>query len=101
MNFGARPQTEVIFGDITITHADRSPCIICGHPSGDCAGTSQAPDHISGIGAFKSVDNTLTFLVEEDIWEERAINPFHTQRVLIARKGRYISHAKAKELGLL
>jgi hypothetical protein len=101
MNFGARPQKEVIFGDITITHADRSPCIICGHPTGDCAGSADKPDHISGIGAFKSVDEKLTFLVEEDIWEERQINPFHQQKILIARKGRYISHAKAEELGLL
>jgi hypothetical protein len=47
------------------------------------------------------VDEKLTFLVEEDIWEERQINPYHRQKILVARKGRYISHAKAEELGLL
>ena len=101
MNFGARPQQEVIFGDITITHADRSPCIVCGHPTGDCNGDSTAPNHIAGVGAFKSIDEKLTFLVEEDIWEEKQINPHHRQKVLVARKGRYVSHQKATELGLL
>jgi hypothetical protein len=101
MNFGERPLQEIIYGDITITHADRRSCIICGHPTGDCATETSKPTHISGVGAFKSVDEKLTHLVEEDIWEERQINPYHTARVLVVRKGRYISHERAKELGLL
>lgn len=101
MNVWQRPQQEVIFGDILITHADRRECPICGHPTGDCATDQSAPKHIVGIGIFPSIDSKLTFVVEEDIWEERQINPFHTSRVLLVRKGQKISHAKAEELGLL
>ena len=101
MNIGERPQQEVIYGDITIMHADRRPCIVCGHPTGDCATEHSQPTHISGVGAFKSIDDTLKHLVEEDIWEEKQINPYHTARVLVARKGSYIPFPKAKELGLL
>lgn len=92
---------DYIFDDVQIIRADRSACIICGHPTGDCATETSKPSHISGVGAFKSIDVKLVHVVEEDIWEERQINPYHTARVLVYRKGREISHERAQELGLL
>lgn len=43
----------------------------------------------------------MTITVEEDIYEQRQINPFYSARVLLARKGQKISVTKARELGLL
>ena len=100
MNIGERPQQEVIYGDITIMHADRRPCIVCGHPTGDCATEHSQPTHISGVGAFKSIDDTLKHLVEEDIWEEKPITPYTKARVLVYKKGASISQDEAKRLGL-
>jgi hypothetical protein len=27
-----------LFDNVTILPADRKPCLVCGHPTGDCAG---------------------------------------------------------------
>lgn len=92
---------DYLYGDIPITRATRNACPVCGHPTGDCATDESKPKHIIGFGIFKSVDKTLDFLVEEDIYEERQLNPHYTARVLIVRKGQHISLARARELGLL
>jgi hypothetical protein len=47
------------------------------------------------------VDKHLDFTVEEDIYEERQLNPHYTAKVLLARKGQKISLDRARELGLL
>lgn len=92
---------EYIFDGISIVRADRRACPVCGHPTGDCATRTSEPHHVIGIGVFKSLDQQLTFTVEEDIFEERQINPFYKAKVVIARKGQKISVDKARELGLL
>ena len=92
---------EYAFDNVRIVRATRTPCPVCGHPTGDCTTDSAAPRHVIGIGIFNSIDKTLTFTVEEDIYEDRMINPHYTARVLLARKGQKISVDKAKELGLL
>lgn len=92
---------EIILDNVRIVRADRRSCPICNHPTGDCSVDNSEPHHIIGAGIFNSIDQTLTFTVEEDIYEERQINPFYKARVLLARAGQKISHSKAKELGLL
>lgn len=92
---------EYLYDGIRIARADRRPCIVCGHPTGDCATENSKPHHVIGIGIFNSLDQKLTFTVEEDIYEERQINPHYTARVLVARAGQKIPVDKARELGLL
>ena len=117
-------------GDFNILRADRMPCPICGHPTGDCAGETPAPARIVGLGMLGGdniVDNSKpqeesknsreprferigileqlrqvsTFLIEEDIFQEKQITPFTKARVLAYRKGEYVSLDTAKKLGLL
>lgn len=93
--------SEYIFDGISIVRADRRACPVCGHPTGDCATQNSEPHHVIGVGVFKSIDEKLSFTVENDIIEERQINPFYKARVVIARSGQKISVDKARELGLL
>lgn len=81
--------------------ADRRPCPVCGHPTGDCAGSQVPPKHIAGFNQIELLKETQTVLVEEDIYENRQLTQFATIRVLIHRKGDYIPLVKAKELGLI
>lgn len=92
---------DKIFHDTTILRGDRGPCIICGHPTGDCAGTSGPPIVIFGQGISDTLNETQTVLVEEDIFEERQITPYTKSRVLIHRKGKQIPYSEAKRLGLV
>lgn len=92
---------EILFDNVQIVRADRQACPVCNHPTGDCSVENSAPKHIVGAGIFQSIDNTLTFTVEEDVYEEKQINPFYKTRILLARKGQKISLMKAKDLGLL
>lgn len=86
-------------GDIEIATADRKPCPVCGHPTGDCASDSaekpatKMPSQINGLEPM--------VLVEQDIAEERQITPYTKSQVLIHRKGSYIPLSKARELGLV
>lgn len=92
---------EYLFDGIRVVRADRRACIVCGHPTGDCATEDSAPHHVIGIGIFKSIDKNLTVTVEEDVFEERQVNPHYKAKVLLARAGQKISVDKARELGLL
>jgi hypothetical protein len=75
--------------------------MVCGHPTGDCAG--EISEHVRVVGAevFPSLQREDVFIVQENVYEERAISPFTTARVLAAAKGTAISIDRAKELGLL
>ena len=92
--------SEYLFDGVTIIRADRSPCPVCGHPTGDCAG-EQKEVTVIGLGIFKSLDQKLFHIVDKDVYEERQINPFYTARVLLAKAGQKISVDRARELGLL
>jgi hypothetical protein len=39
-----------LFNDVTVLGADRKPCIVCGHETGDCTGDSGPPIVIFGQG---------------------------------------------------
>lgn len=90
-----------IFNDTTSIGASRQPCIVCGHPTGDCAGESGPPIIIFGQGSSDSLIDTQTILVEEDIFEEKQITPFTRAKVLVHRKGKYIPFREAEKLGLV
>lgn len=92
---------EFILDNVRLVRADRQPCPICGHPTGDCSGgTFEAPKEILLQGTTPSIEANQTFLVEEDIFEERQVSQFTTLRVLIAKKGQTIPLSRARELGL-
>ena len=90
------------FADGYIVHANREPCPICGHPTGDCPGESESPDSL--VGWSDSPDGmrqVQMIYVEEDIWEERQITPGRTTKILKHRAGSSIPFDEAKKLGLV
>lgn len=90
-----------VLGNIPVSRAERTPCPICGHPTGDCTGTTIKPTHIIGFGITENAKNTQTVLVEEDIYEEKQISSFVKIRVLVHRKGKQIPYLEAEKLGLI
>jgi hypothetical protein len=86
--------------DIKFSRADRQACPVCGHPTGDCTSGNSNPTHIIGFDVAGDGNTPLIF-VEEDVWEERAITPYTTARVLIYKRGQSIGHDEAKRLGLI
>lgn len=92
----------MLYGDIPFYSARREPCIICGHPTGDCAGDSAPITRMFGVTTTVDPDlNRAEILVEKDIIEETQITPFTRAKVLVARAGTYVSVARAKELGII
>ncbi len=89
-----------IYDDVYLLESKREPCIVCGHPTGDCSGESGPPKNIAGFGTTESLIDEQTFLVEEDIYEDRQITPFTKIRVLIHKKGKQIPLREAESLGL-
>jgi hypothetical protein len=94
-------EREKLFDNVYITKATRQPCPVCGHPTGDCGGEAKPPEKIVGIGIMESLDQKATILIEENIYEERQITPFFKTKVVIHRKGSYVTIEQAKKLGLL
>lgn len=93
---------DYLFNDFKIVRADRSPCPVCGHPTGDCTGNASAiPTKVFGIGLFESVDNSQTHTVLEDIYEERQVTPLQSRKVIKYHKGQVIPLSTARELGLV
>lgn len=92
---------EYIYGDIELTKATREPCIVCGHPTGDCSDVGAEPKHIFGTDSVvETVKQSQLVLVEETIYGTRQISPFTTAKVILAAKGTYVTLEKAKELGI-
>jgi hypothetical protein len=89
-----------IYRDIKFSRADRQPCLVCGHPTGDCSTDTSNPTHVIGFDVAGK-DNTPLIFLEEDVWEERAITPYTRARVLVYKKGQSIGHDEAKRLGLI
>lgn len=101
MSFGAENNVEYVLGNITITRHASQPCIVCGHPTGDCATENSKPHHIWGMTEVPSLQDTNMVLVEEDIIEWRQITPFTKAKVFIVRAGQQISATRAIELGII
>jgi len=93
---------DYLMPGVRIVRASRQPCLICGHPTGDCADGAEAPHTIIGERVRPLKDHPQpTVFVPEDIFEERQITPFTRARVLAAAKGTYVTAERAQELGLL
>ena len=83
--------------NIEVLRAAPIPCPVCGEPSGNCkpADIDASPDDISGYG------DAQTYLVEEDITEERQLAGGITITVLKHAKGKLISLDEARNLELI
>ncbi len=88
---------------VRITRADRMPCPVCGHPSGDCTGDSEPLDQgtVWGYDTNSTLDGVVMFYLEEDYIEEREIAPGITTKVVIHKKGKQIPLVEAKKLGFV
>jgi len=92
---------EEILPGVKFLRANRQPCPVCGHPTGDCKGEQAAPIHIFGYNTNSTLDDNLTFYVEEDYIEEREIMPGVKTKSVIYEAGSHIPLRVAKELGLI
>lgn len=93
-------EERILSGDARLVRANRQPCLICGHPTGDCAGDSGPPIRVLGPDIFPSLEQEEIFIVEEDVYEERAISNIRTTQILVAGKGTAMPLSKAQDLGL-
>lgn len=93
-------EERILGGDARFIRASREPCLVCGHPTGDCTGDSGPPIRVLGPNIFPSMDHEEMFVVEEDVWETVQISKMTTTRVLVAKAGNPIPMSKAKDLGL-
>lgn len=94
---------EYVLGDVRVVRASRTPCIVCGHHTGDCAGEATTkPRHVLGDSMFEGKPSVSgEVLLTEDLHDTVNITPRTTTRVLVARAGTYISREKALEFGLI
>ena len=76
-----------------IHRADRQPCPVCGHPP--------APETIWGYNTSSSLEDSLTYYIEEDYFEEREIAPGIITKILVFKKGKNIPLTTAKEYGFI
>jgi hypothetical protein len=94
---------DTVLNGIPILRADRSPCPVCNHPTGDCVSshTATKPPHIAFTDSvIETLKNSQMILVEENVYEERQITPFTKVNVIAAHKGSYVTLERAKELGI-
>lgn len=101
--FGELSIFEDPSGEVKIARADRAPCLVCGHPTGDCTGDSSPlkQETVWGYNTNSSLDDSVTFYMEDDYIEEREIAPGIITRVVIHKKGKNIPLNEAKRLGLV
>ena len=94
--------SDYIYGDIPFSKADREPCIICGHATGDCKDKDDKdiPVILFGKTVIETMKDRQLVLVEETVYGERQITPFTKSKVLLAKKGTYITVERAIELGI-
>ena len=94
--------SDYLYGDIPISRADREPCVVCGHPTGDCKDKNDTtiPVVLFTSAVIETMKESQLVLVEETVYGERQITPFTKSKVLLAKKGTYITVEKAIELGI-
>lgn len=86
---------------IQFSGADRQPCLVCGHPTGDCVGDSPSPSEIAGFKVNEDPKQLQTYQIKEDIYEKREIAPGVMTKFITHHKGKFISIEEAEKLGLL
>jgi hypothetical protein len=93
---------QKLFDGVTVYPADRQPCVVCGHTTGDCAPEGEkGPDVIWGYNTNSSLDYDQHFVIQDDIFEEREIAPGVVMKIHVYKKGKTIPLLLAKELGLI
>lgn len=93
--------SEYILGNIRLLRAKNEPCIVCGHPTGDCGTEEAKPHHIWGTTEIPSMADENLVLVERDVIEYRNVSPFTKRKVIVAHAGQHVSASRARELGIL
>lgn len=86
---------------VQVVRATRTQCPVCGHPTSDCTTDGAAPLKVLGPGLFPSLPHEETYIVVDDIWEERQISTYTTTKVLVYPKGSSIPMSEARRFGLL
>lgn len=91
--------TEQILPGVSLTRARREPCIVCGHPTGDCTGDVEE-DHI--VLAEEAPKDSQLIQVRERITKKVKVAPGLPEiEVVVADAGSYVTVEKAKELGII
>jgi hypothetical protein len=102
MTNGWDSSSHLHFDDVRLLRADRRPCPVCGHPTGDCAEGLTPPARIVGSEFYdRKTAKEPGVLVPEDIFDEVNITPRTKTKVLVARAGTFISREKAEQYGLI
>jgi hypothetical protein len=86
---------------VTFSSADRQPCPVCGHATGDCVGSEKAPEKIAGFKIDEDPKEVKSYQILENIVVEREIAPGVMTKIISHHKGKFISIAEAEKLGLL
>jgi len=86
---------------MSIGRSNEQACPVCGHPSGDCLGTSGPPVRIIGASLFPSLGHEDIFIVEEDVWVDEQVAADITTKVRVAKAGDAIPMSRAALLHLL
>lgn len=105
----AGSSVDEILPGVYLHKATRQPCIVCGHPTGDCAdhyGTGESDNDKKRIRIqFAEVETPSKdepqVLVREDIYREVQITSMTKTRVLVAKAGTYVPRSKALDLGII
>ena len=85
-----------------ILHADRQPCPVCGHPTGDRKGDLPNPTRLAGMDdKLETLKHAQNVYVEEDIFDEIQITPGRTTKILRHPAGSQVSYEEAEKLGLI
>lgn len=94
---------EWLMPGVSILRGGRGPCIVCGHPTGDCTGAQEReapPPRIQFAPLAKPDREDPMVLVPEDIWKDVQITSMTKTRVLVAAAGTYLPLSKAQEHGI-
>jgi len=93
---------EYVLPGVRIVKAGRDQCPVCGHPTGDCTGDTAPPRQIIGESFVRDGQVPgADVLVLEDLYDVVNITPRTQTKVLVARKGSYITKEKAIQYGLI
>lgn len=86
-------ESEYLYPGVEILRATRTPCPVCGHPTGDCH-----PGEWYQRPTRRRRDDVF---LEQDVIEERALTPKRKTKIIVEHGGTWISRRRAKELGIV
>ena len=92
---------ETILDGVKLVRAQHGPCPVCGHPTGDCAGTIAPTKKVVGLGTIPSMRKSQTVYVDEDVVEDVEISKGVWTKIIRARAGTQIPVDTAVALGII